>query len=192
MTDEETVPISVLDFVGIEYGETAHDSLLGAIGIAQAVERSRLPPLLGLRAPQHAQPGLHRARDPHRRGRRADRAIRVGAAGIMLPNHASFKVAENFRTLMAMHPGRIDLGLGRAPGTDPLTAHVLRRGIDIDPAAEFPEQVAELLAFLGDGAIRAGPSVPAAGRGAGGRRGARDCSCSAPAATARSSPRSTG
>jgi luciferase family oxidoreductase group 1 len=52
---------------------------------------------------------------------------------------------------MALHPGRIDLGLGRAPGTDPLTAHVLRRGIDVDPAAEFPEQVAELLAFLGDG-----------------------------------------
>jgi luciferase family oxidoreductase group 1 len=78
-------------------------------------------------------------------------SIRVGAAGIMLPNHSAFKVAETFRTLMALHPDRIDLGLGRAPGTDPLTAHVLRRGVDVDPAAEFPEQVAELLAFLGDG-----------------------------------------
>jgi luciferase family oxidoreductase group 1 len=77
--------------------------------------------------------------------------IRVGAAGIMLPNHAAFKVAELFRTLVAMHPGRIDLALGRAPGTDPLTAHVLRRGLRVDPAAEFPSQVAELLAFLGDG-----------------------------------------
>lgn len=77
--------------------------------------------------------------------------IRVGAAGIMLPNHAAFKVAETFRTLLAMHPGRIDLALGRAPGTDPLTAHVLRRGLRVDPAAEFPTQVAELLAFLGDG-----------------------------------------
>jgi luciferase family oxidoreductase group 1 len=77
--------------------------------------------------------------------------IRVGAAGIMLPNHAPFKVAETFRTLMAMYPGRIDLGLGRAPGTDPLTAHVLRRGIGSDVATEFPGQVAELLAFLGDG-----------------------------------------
>src|SRR5690348_18473768 len=77
--------------------------------------------------------------------------IRVGAAGIMLPNHAPFKVAEMFRTLLAMYPGRIDLGLGRAPGTDPLTAHVLRRGMVTDPAAEFPSQVAELLAFLGDG-----------------------------------------
>src|ERR1700723_53371 len=77
--------------------------------------------------------------------------IRVGAAGIMLPNHAALKVAETFRTLLAMYPGRVDLALGRAPGTDPLTAHVLRRGVRTDPAEEFPGQVAELLAFLGDG-----------------------------------------
>jgi len=77
--------------------------------------------------------------------------IRVGAAGIMLPNHAPLKVAEMFRTLVAMYPGRIDLALGRAPGTDPLTAHALRRGLNTDPAAEFPGQVAELVAFLGDG-----------------------------------------
>jgi luciferase family oxidoreductase group 1 len=77
--------------------------------------------------------------------------IRVGAAGIMLPNHAAFKVAETFRTLVALHPDRIDLGLGRAPGTDPLTAHVLRRGTNQNAASEFPGQVAELLAFFGDG-----------------------------------------
>jgi luciferase family oxidoreductase group 1 len=77
--------------------------------------------------------------------------IRVGAAGIMLPNHAPFKVAEVFRTLLAMYPGRIDLALGRAPGTDPLTAHVLRRGAATDVQNDFPGQVAELLAFLGDG-----------------------------------------
>jgi luciferase family oxidoreductase group 1 len=77
--------------------------------------------------------------------------IRVGAAGIMLPNHAALKVAETFRTLLAMYPGRVDLALGRAPGTDQLTAHVLRRGLHGDPGAEFPGQVAELLAFLGDG-----------------------------------------
>jgi luciferase family oxidoreductase group 1 len=77
--------------------------------------------------------------------------IRVGAAGIMLPNHSSLKVAETFRTLLAMYPGRVDLALGRAPGTDPLTAHVLRRGMVADAAAEFPAQVGELLAFLGDG-----------------------------------------
>ncbi len=78
-------------------------------------------------------------------------SIRVGAAGIMLPNHTAFKVAETFRTLLAIAPGRVDLGLGRAPGTDPLTAQVLRRGTSGDAAADFPNQVAELLAFLGDG-----------------------------------------
>ena len=83
-------------------------------------------------------------------GARTER-IRVGAAGIMLPNHTALKVAETFRTLVAMYPGRIDLALGRAPGTDPLTAYVLRRGQTADPGAEFPRQVGELLAFLGDG-----------------------------------------
>jgi luciferase family oxidoreductase group 1 len=86
--------------------------------------------------------------------------IRVGAAGIMLPNHAALKVAETFRTLLAMYPGRIDLALGRAPGTDPLTAHVLRRGLRTDPAAEFPGQVAELLAFLGEGFPEGHPYQP--------------------------------
>jgi luciferase family oxidoreductase group 1 len=75
----------------------------------------------------------------------------VGAAGIMLPNHAPLKVAEMFRTLLAMYPGRIDLALGRAPGTDPLTARVLRRGMVADAAAQFPAQVGELLGWLSDG-----------------------------------------
>ena len=78
----------------------------------------------------------------------------------MLPNHAPLKVAEMFRTLVAMYPGRIDLALGRAPGTDPLTAHVLRRGMVTDPAAEFPGQVGELLAFLGDGFPPGHPYAP--------------------------------
>ena len=149
MTD--TLPLAVLDFVGIEYGESAHDSLQGAIGIAQAVERAGyrrywVSEHHNMRSLACSAPEILTAAIAAR-----TETIRVGAAGIMLPNHSSFKVAEVFRTLMALHPGRIDLGLGRAPGTDPLTAHVLRRGIDVDPAAEFPEQVAELLAFLGDG-----------------------------------------
>jgi luciferase family oxidoreductase group 1 len=78
----------------------------------------------------------------------------------MLPNHAALKVAETFRTLLAMYPGRIDLALGRAPGTDQLTAHVLRRGLRTDPGAEFPGQVAELLAFLGDGFPAGHPYAP--------------------------------
>ena len=148
----DTLPLAVLDFVGIEYGESAHDSLLGAIGIAQAVEQA------GYRrywvSEHHNMKSLACSAPEILTAAIAGKTetIRVGAAGIMLPNHSAFKVAETFRTLMALNPGRIDLGLGRAPGTDPLTAHVLRRGIDVDPAAEFPEQVAELLAFLGDGA----------------------------------------
>jgi luciferase family oxidoreductase group 1 len=147
----DTLPLAVLDFVGIEYGESAHESLEGAIGIAQAVEQAGyrrywVSEHHNMRSLACSAPEILTAAIAAR-----TETIRVGAAGIMLPNHSSFKVAEVFRTLMALHPGRIDLGLGRAPGTDPLTAHVLRRGIDVDPATEFPEQVAELLAFLGDG-----------------------------------------
>ena len=75
--------------------------------------------------------------------------IRVGSGGIMLPNHSALKVAESFRLLETLHPGRIDLGLGRAPGTDMLTAQALRRSnADRDT---FPSQLEELLGFLGDG-----------------------------------------
>ncbi len=141
----------MLDFVGIEYGESAHSALEGAVGIARAVEAA------GYRrywvSEHHNMHSLACSAPEVLTAHVAAKTetIRVGAAGIMLPNHAPFKVAEVFRTLLAMHPGRIDLALGRAPGTDPLTAHVLRRGIRNDPGAEFPGQVAELLAFLGDG-----------------------------------------
>ena len=77
--------------------------------------------------------------------------VRVGAGGIMLPNHAPLKVAETFRVLEALHPGRIDLGIGRAPGTDPVTAMALRRSEDGLGADDFPERFGELLAFSGDG-----------------------------------------
>jgi luciferase family oxidoreductase group 1 len=77
--------------------------------------------------------------------------IRIGAGGIMLPNHAPLKVAETFQVLEALHPGRIDLGIGRAPGTDPVTATALRRSRNGLEAEDFPQQFAELLAFSGDG-----------------------------------------
>ncbi|GAA2879389.1 LLM class flavin-dependent oxidoreductase [Streptosporangium fragile] len=83
----------------------------------------------------------------------ATTTIRLGSGGVMLPNHAPLIVAEQFGTLHALHPGRIDLGLGRAPGTDPATARALRRhGPDAD---DFPEQLAELTAFL-DGSFPEG------------------------------------
>lgn len=73
--------------------------------------------------------------------------IRVGSGGMMLPNHAPLHVAEAFRTLEALYPGRIDLGIGRAPGTDPVTAYALRRSRERLQADDFPDQLAELLAF---------------------------------------------
>lgn len=148
---DDTLPLAVLDFVGIEFGEPAHDSIAGAADIARAVEeagyrRYWVSEHHNMRSLACSAPEILLA---HLGARTS--TIRIGAAGIMLPNHAPFKVAETFRTLMAMYPGRIDLGLGRAPGTDPLTAHVLRRGLQTDVSADFPGQVAELLAFLGDG-----------------------------------------
>ena len=147
----ESLPLAVLDFVGIEYGESATSSIAGAVGIARAVEaagyrRYWVSEHHNMTSLACSAPELLIAHI----GAMTER-IRVGAAGIMLPNHAPMKVAEMFRTLLAMYPGRIDLALGRAPGTDPLTAHVLRRGMIDDPAAEFPGQVGELLAFLGEG-----------------------------------------
>ena len=150
-TAHASLPLAVLDFVGIEYGESASSALAGAVSVAQTLETAGYRRYwvsehhnmtsLACSAPELliAHVGAFTSR------------ISVGAAGIMLPNHSSLKVAEMFRTLLAMYPGRIDLALGRAPGTDPLTAHVLRRGMVADAAAEFPAQVGELLAFLGDG-----------------------------------------
>src|SRR5580704_15569039 len=148
---DESLPLAVLDFVGIEYGESAASALAGAVGIAQTVEeagyrRYWVSEHHNMRSLACSAPELLIAHVGAQTS-----AIRVGAAGIMLPNHAPMKVAETFRTLVAMYPGRVDLALGRAPGTDPLTAYVLRRGMVADPSAEFPSQVAELLAFLGDG-----------------------------------------
>jgi len=76
------------------------------------------------------------------------RDIRVGSGGIMLPNHSPLKVAETFHVLEALHPGRVDLGLGRAPGTDPMTALALRRSREAVTADDFPKELDELLAYL--------------------------------------------
>jgi luciferase family oxidoreductase group 1 len=95
--------------------------------------------------------------------------LRLGSGGVMLPNHAPLVIAEQFGMLEALHPGRIDLGIGRAPGTDPLTAHALRRPSSVD---DFPGELGELMAFLGGSfpddhpfrqvhAVPAGESSPA-------------------------------
>ena len=154
------LPLSVLDFVGIEHGESPAEAIRGAVEIARTADaagyaRYWVSEHHNMRSLACSAPELlvaHVALQTER--------IRVGAAGIMLPNHTAFKVAELFRTLVAMHPGRIDLALGRAPGTDPLTAYVLRRGQQTDAAGDFPQQVAELLAFLGDGFPEDHPYAP--------------------------------
>ena len=87
--------------------------------------------------------------------------IRIGSGGIMLPNHSPLKVAENFKTLEALFPGRVDLGLGRAPGTDMATAFALRRSQDRVKADHFTEELAELIDYLGEGrgSIKAMPET---------------------------------
>src|ERR1022692_3026387 len=94
----------------------------------------------------------------------ATSTIRIGSGGVMLPNHSPLVVAEQFGTLEALHPGRIDLGLGRAPGTDPRTARALRRHADLG-ADHFPNDVVELIGYLAQS--DAPPSHPASvpGRG---------------------------
>ena len=88
--------------------------------------------------------------------------IRVGAGGIMLPNHSPLVIAEQFGTLESLYPGRIDLGLGRAPGSDPLTAQALRRNLASDPD-EFPRDVLELADYFSDSPRQAVRAVPGVG-----------------------------
>jgi luciferase family oxidoreductase group 1 len=89
----------------------------------------------------------------------ATRGIRVGSGGVMLPNHAPLQVAESFKMLQSMHPGRIDLGIGRAPGTDPAAALALRGARANLGAEDFPERLEELMALAGPGGH---PSLPVA------------------------------
>jgi luciferase family oxidoreductase group 1 len=142
--------VSVLDFVGIPYGGTAHEAIEASVELAQTVER------LGYRriwfSEHHNSPTLACTAPELLIARigAATSTLRVGAGGIMLPNHAPLKVAETFRTLEAMFPGRIDLGLGRAPGTDGMTALALRGSEEAVMSNDFPRLTGELLAFLTD------------------------------------------
>ena len=140
-------PLSVLDLVPVGDGATAATALAGSVRLAQLAER------LGYRrlwvAEHHNMPGIASSSPPvliaHLAA--ATETIRVGAGGVMLPNHAALVVAEQFGMLEALHPGRIDLGIGRAPGTDPVTAAALRRTARLG-ADDFPEQLRDLFAFF--------------------------------------------
>ncbi len=141
------VALSVLDLSPIVEGGSAADALANSLGLAQHAEQ------LGYQrywlAEHHNMRGIASAATAvviaHVAG--GTQRIRVGSGGIMLPNHAPLMVAEQFGTLAALFPGRIDLGLGRAPGTDGVTAQALRRTLHSDPN-QFPQDVLELRAYL--------------------------------------------
>jgi luciferase family oxidoreductase group 1 len=164
MTEIEPTPrpsLSVLDLVPVGDGTTA------ACALAASVELARLAERVGYRriwvAEHHNMPGIASSSPPVLIAHLAasTKTIRVGAGGVMLPNHAALVVAEQFGMLEALHPGRIDLGLGRAPGTDPITAAALRRSPAL-AADEFPEQLRDLFLFF-DGTHPQITAVP--GRG---------------------------
>jgi luciferase family oxidoreductase group 1 len=143
--------LSVLDVSPVPAGTTPSQALANSVDLARLADR------LGYTrywlAEHHNTAGIassspevmiaHIATQTER--------IRVGSGGIMLPNHSALHVAETFKVLEALHPGRIDLGLGRAPGTDARTALALRRSPEVLRRDTFPTQLGELLAFLGDG-----------------------------------------
>ena len=144
-----SVPLSVLDLSPIIQGGDASLALKNSLDLARHAET------WGFRrywvAEHHNMPGIASAATSvviaHIAG--GTKSIRVGAGGIMLPNHAPLVIAEQFGTLAALFPGRIDLGVGRAPGTDPRTALALRRTLQGD-IENFPQDVLELIAYLGD------------------------------------------
>jgi luciferase family oxidoreductase group 1 len=156
------IPFSVLDLSPIAMGSDAGQSLRNTLHLAQHAEK------WGYRrywlAEHHNMPGIASAATSVVIGHVAagTSSIRVGAGGIMLPNHSPLVIAEQFGTLEALFPGRIDLGLGRAPGSDQTTARAMRRTLDSNPD-EFPQDVIELLQYFapaqGEQKVMAVPGV---------------------------------
>jgi luciferase family oxidoreductase group 1 len=145
------VPFSVLDLAPIVAGGTAAQALRNSLDLAQHAERWGYHRYWV--AEHHNMPGIASSATAVLIGYLAGGTsrIRVGSGGVMLPNHAPLVVAEQFGTLEALYPGRIDLGLGRAPGTDPLTTRALRRE-RLMAAEQFPQDVLELQGYLRDAA----------------------------------------
>src|SRR5580692_1404054 len=141
------IPFSVLDLSPIVEGASAADALRNSLELARCAES------LNYRrfwlAEHHNMPGIASAATAVVIGHVAagTHSIRVGSGGVMLPNHAPLVIAEQFGTLASLFPDRIDLGLGRAPGTDGLTARALRRDLATS-SEQFPQDVMELQAYL--------------------------------------------
>ncbi|QGQ99731.1 LLM class flavin-dependent oxidoreductase [Paenibacillus psychroresistens] len=155
-----SIPISILDLAPVIAGGTPRDSFHRSLDLAQHAEQ------WGYRrywlAEHHNMPGIASSATSLVIGYIANgtKTIRVGSGGIMLPNHAPLVIAEQFGTLESMYPGRIDLGLGRAPGSDQPAMRAIRRGLGSD-GQNFPEQLSELRSYL-DPSLGAGmPGVRA-------------------------------
>jgi luciferase family oxidoreductase group 1 len=142
------LPLSVLDLATVGEGSTPHDALQATLAVARRAEA------LGCTrfwvAEHHNMPGIASSAPAVLLAAigAATSRIRIGSGGVMLPNHAPLVVAEQFGTLEALYPGRVDLGLGRAPGTDGATARALRRTAVAETDDDFPRQVLELQAFF--------------------------------------------
>jgi luciferase family oxidoreductase group 1 len=156
-----STPFSVLDLAPVGTGSTVGQALRNSLDLARHIEG------LGYRrhwvAEHHNMPGIASSAPAVLIAHLASvtTTLRVGSGGVMLPNHQPLVVAEQFGMLEALHPGRIDLGIGRAPGTDQITARALRRSFD--PAADdLPAQLQELLAYF-SGAVPRITAVPGAG-----------------------------
>ena len=147
---EPTIPLSVLDLAIVGEGGTSGSALTDAAAVAGKAEA------LGYRrfwvAEHHNMPSVASTSPPVLIAHVAasTSTISVGSGGVMLPNHAPLVVAEQFAMLEALHPGRIDLGIGRAPGTDQATAAALRRSEDALGAEDFPRHLIDLMGLLGD------------------------------------------
>ena len=143
-----SIPLSVLELAPVDSTRNTSEALANTTALARRVDA------LGFTrfwvAEHHNMPAIassspavllaHLAANTER--------IRLGSGGVMLPNHAPLVVAEQFGTLAALHPGRIDLGIGRAPGTDQRTAFALRRTVEGLSAEEFPSELADLMGML--------------------------------------------
>ncbi|HEY1604674.1 MAG TPA: LLM class flavin-dependent oxidoreductase [Allosphingosinicella sp.] len=156
------IPLSILDLAPIAEGSGAGQALRNALDLARHAET------WGYRrfwmAEHHSMPGIASAATSVALGfvGAGTSTIRIGAGGIMLPNHAPLTVAEQFGTLESLFPGRIDLGLGRAPGTDRAAAHALRRNLASDEN-QFPRDVVELIDYFRGGEGRQVRAVPGEG-----------------------------
>lgn len=145
------VPLSVLDLAPVAEGSDNGTALAHTTALAKRVEELGYHRLWV--AEHHNMPGIASSAPAVLLAHLAAHtsSIRLGSGGVMLPNHAPLVVAEQFGTLVALHPGRIDLGLGRAPGTDQLTALALRRSVEGLSAEDFPQELARLIGYFETG-----------------------------------------